>query len=57
MMLPADEGEGGPGRRDAGIRAALSVGEATVRRVRKRAVEEGPEAAWSASGWPRVSGV
>lgn len=45
VMLMADQGEGGPGWSDAAIVEALSVGEATVQRVRKRAVEEGPEAA------------
>lgn len=48
VLLKADEGpqgEGGPGWTDEAIAAALDVSRATVERVRKRAVEEGPLAA------------
>lgn len=45
ILLLADEAEGGPGKTDAEIAAALGCGRATVQRVRKRFVEEGLEAA------------
>lgn len=44
ILLLADEAEGGPGKSDAEIVAALGCGRATVERVRKQFVEEGLEA-------------
>lgn len=44
ILLLADEAEGGPGKSDPEIAAALGCGRATVERVRKQFVEEGLEA-------------
>lgn len=41
ILLKADQAEGGPGWTDEQIAEALSVGRATVERVRKRFVEGG----------------
>jgi hypothetical protein len=45
VLLPADEAEAGPAKRDAEVAEALGCGRATVERARKRFVEEGPQAA------------
>src|SRR4051812_15435153 len=45
ILLPADEGPGGPRRPDDEVVEALDVGPSTVVRVRKRFVAEGVEAA------------
>jgi hypothetical protein len=45
ILLLADAGEHGPALTDQQIRAALSVGSATVERVRRRLVLDGLEAA------------
>ena len=45
ILLKADEGEGGPGWKDAQIAEAFDVGLRTVERVRQRLVEDGLEAA------------
>jgi transposase len=45
ILLKADEGDGGPGWRDAQIAEALEASASTVERVRKRYVAEGMEAA------------
>ena len=47
ILLHAGQGEGGPGRIDAGIAEAVGVSVATIERVRQRFVEEGLEAALS----------
>src|SRR3954452_25627004 len=47
ILLKADEAEGGPGWPDQRIAEALEVGIATVERVRRRFVEEGPASALS----------
>lgn len=47
VLLAADESGGGPAQKDAQIAESLSVGRATVERVRKRFVEEGLELALS----------
>lgn len=44
ILLLADQGNGGPGKLDSEIVAALGCGRATVERVRKQFVEEGVEA-------------
>lgn len=45
ILLKADQGEGGAGWSDAAIAGALDVHAATVARVRRQYVAEGPEAA------------
>ena len=45
ILLKADQGAGGPAWTDAAITAALDVSTSTVERVRRRFVEQGPEAA------------
>ena len=45
ILLKADEGQGGPGWRDAQIAEALEASVPTVERVRKRYAAEGMEAA------------
>lgn len=45
ILLKADEGEWGPGWKDAQIAEALEVGRCTVERVRQRLVEAGLEGA------------
>jgi transposase len=45
VLLQADESDGGPGRTDAEMAAALDVSTRTVERVRGRFVEQGLEAA------------
>jgi len=47
ILLKADEAEGGPAWPDTQIAQALSVGTATVERIRRRFVEEGLVAALS----------
>src|SRR3954466_10039671 len=47
ILLKGDEAEGGPGWPDQRIAEALEVGIATVERVRRRFVEEGPASALS----------
>lgn len=51
ILLLIDEGEHGPAWTDIRGVEALGVGKNTVRRVRRRCVEEGPEAAL----WPKPS--
>ena len=45
ILLKADASSGGPGWNDDAIAEGLDVGRATVERVRRAFVEEGPEAA------------
>jgi transposase len=45
ILLQADEADGGPGRTDAEIAAALDASTRTCERVRERFVEQGLEAA------------
>jgi hypothetical protein len=45
VLLQADEAEGGPGRTDAEIAAALDTSTRTCERVRERFVEQGLDAA------------
>lgn len=45
ILMLADEGEGGPGWDDRDIAEALFVGRNTVRRVRRRFVQDGEDAA------------
>ena len=45
VLLPADEGEGGPGKTDGEVAEAVGVSVATVERVRRRFVGQGPGAA------------
>ncbi len=45
ILLKADQSVGGPGWEDKAIAKALDAGTATLERVRKQFVEEGPEAA------------
>ena len=47
ILLAADESPGGPAQRDDPIAAAVSVGRATVERVRQRFVDSGLELAIS----------
>jgi hypothetical protein len=44
ILLKADAGEGGDGRSDSQIAAALDINVATVTRIRQQLVEEGFEA-------------
>ena len=53
VLLAADEAEDGPGYKDAEIAATVSVGTATVERVRRRFVEEGLELALSPYRTPK----
>jgi transposase len=52
ILLKADAGEGGPGWTDEQIAEALDVGVRTVENVRRRCLEEGPEAAVDGRRWP-----
>ncbi len=45
ILLLSDENQAGGAMKDQDIARALTVGSATVERVRRRCVEEGPEAA------------
>ena len=45
ILLLSDENQAGGAMKDQDISRALTVGSATVERVRRRCVEEGPEAA------------
>jgi len=54
ILLLADEAEGGSALSDPEIVAALGCGRATVERVRKQFIEEGPEATLSPKPSPRV---
>lgn len=45
VLLQADEADGGPGRIDRDVAAALDLSVRTVERVRRRFVEEGLESA------------
>jgi transposase len=54
VLLLADEAEGGPGRTDESVAAAVAVSVATVERVRERFVERGLEAALSPKPSTRV---
>ena len=45
ILLLSDEDQAGGAMKDQDIARALTVGSATVERVRRRCVEEGPEAA------------
>jgi hypothetical protein len=51
VLLKADAGECGPGWTDQRIAEALDVGVRMIENVRRRCVEEGPEAALGRS-WP-----
>ena len=44
VLLKADHGEGGPGWSDAAIAGALDLHPATVQRIRRQFVTEGPSA-------------
>ena len=52
MLLKADAGTGGPGWTDQRIAEALEVGIRMIENVRRRCVEEGPEAAVGGRVWP-----
>ncbi len=52
ILLKADAGEGGPGWTDQRIADALDVGVRMIENVRRRCVEEGPEAAAFGRAWP-----
>ena len=52
VLLKADAGEGGPGWTDERIAEALEVGVRMIENVRRRCVEEGPEAAACGRAWP-----
>ena len=52
ILLKADAGEGGPGWTDQRIADALEVGVRMIENVRRRCVEEGPEAAAFDRTWP-----
>lgn len=54
VLLLADQAEGGPGRKDQDIAAAVAVSLATVERVRRRLVEQGMGAALSPKPTSRV---
>ncbi len=54
VLLLADQAEGGPGRKDEEIAAAVAVSVATVERVRQRFVEQGLAAALSPKPSSRV---
>ena len=51
VLLKADAGEGGPGWTDERIAEALEVGVRMIENVRRRCVEEGPEAAACGRVW------
>jgi len=53
ILLAADETEGSPGQTDGQIMDALSVGTATVERVRRRFIQEGLELALSPYRTPK----
>ncbi len=52
ILLKADAGEGGPGWTDERIAEALEVGVRMIENVRRRCVEEGPQAAACGRAWP-----
>ncbi len=52
VLLKADAGEGGPGWTDQRIAEAFDVGVRMIENVRRRCVEEGPEAAAFDRAWP-----
>jgi len=52
VLLKADAGEGGPGWTDQRIAEALDVGVRMIEKLRRRCVEEGPEAAALGRTWP-----
>ena len=52
VLLKADAGEGGPGWTDQQIAEALDVGVRMIEKLRRRCVEEGPEAAALGRTWP-----
>ena len=52
VLLKADAGKGGPGWTDERIAEALEVGVRMIENVRRRCVEEGPEAAACGRAWP-----
>ena len=52
VLLKADAGEGGPGWTDQRIAEALEGGVRMIENVRRRCVEEGPEAAAGGCVWP-----
>ncbi len=52
VLLKADAGEDGPGWTDQRIAEALDVGVRMIENVRRRCVEEGPQAAACGSAWP-----
>ncbi len=52
ILLKADAGEGGPGWTDERIAEALEVGVRMIENVRRRCVEEGPQAAACGCAWP-----
>ena len=51
VLLKADAGEGGPGWTDQRIAEAFDVGVRMIENVRRRCVEEGPEAAVFDRAW------
>ncbi len=52
ILLKADAGEGGPGWTDERIAEALEIGVRMIENVRRRCVEEGPQAAALGRVWP-----
>ncbi len=52
ILLKADAGEGGPGWTDERIAEALEIGVRMIENVRRRCVEEGPQAAACGRSWP-----
>ncbi len=52
VLLKADAGEGGQGWTDQRIAEAFDVGVRMIENVRRRCVEEGPEAAAFGRAWP-----
>jgi hypothetical protein len=52
VLLKADAGEGGPGWTDERIAEALEVGVRMIENVRRRCVDEGPEATARGRSWP-----
>ena len=51
VLLKADAGEGGPGWTDQRIAEAFDVGVRMIEKLRRRCVEEGPEAAAFGRVW------
>ena len=52
ILLKADAGQNGPGWTDERIAEALEIGIRMIENVRRRCVEEGPEAAAYGRAWP-----